>query len=105
MKTSILQTKKECYFCRTLYDRGLDLPEDYIQPLHKHHIMHGTANRKQADMCGLWVWLCPYHHTISRRSVHQSHETDVWLIKKGQQAYEHLYGHEMWMKTFLENYL
>ena len=88
-----------------MYDRGEELPAEYTKPLHQHHLMHGTANRKQADMYGLWVYLCPYHHEIAPESVHKSHSTDLHLIRIGQRAFEQLHGHDKWMEVFRKNYL
>lgn len=102
---SILQKEKECFCCRALYENGGDLPKDYTNPLHKHHIMHGTAGRKIADRWGLWVWLCPYHHTIADESVHRSRATDEALIRIGQRAFEQEYSREKWMDLFGKNYL
>lgn len=105
MKQSILQRKKECYFCRALWEAGKELPTEYTSPLHRHHIMHGTANRRIADRYGLWVWLCPYHHTMAPEAVHRSRFTDLRLIRIGQQAFEQKHSHMEWMELFRKNYL
>ena len=102
---SILQSEKECFFCRALWENGDELPTQYTWPLDKHHIMHGTANRQIADRLGLWVWLCPYHHTVSAESVHKSRATDTALIRIGQRAFEERFGRVNWMKYFGKNYL
>jgi len=47
---SIIQSKKECYFCKTIYN------------LQEHHCWYGS-NRKLADEDKLVVWLCVEHHT------------------------------------------
>ena len=47
---SIIQTEKKCFVCESTYN------------LHRHHCMHGTANRKLADKDGLTIYLCYEHH-------------------------------------------
>ena len=42
---SVLQTKKECFFCKT------------TQNLHRHHVLYGSSNRKQAEKYGFTVYL------------------------------------------------
>jgi len=48
---SIIQREPYCYFC------GAE------SPLHVHHCLHGTANRRLADEDGLTVYLCPSCHS------------------------------------------
>ena len=105
MKPSIIQEEKECFFCRALYEAGEELPTEYTKPLHHHHIMHGTANRKISDRTGLWVWLCPYHHEKAPEAVHNSRETDIRLIRIGQMYFEKKYGHSRWMELFGKNFI
>lgn len=77
---SIIQDKKECYFCKT------------TQNLEDHHIFFGTANRKVSEKYGLKVWLCHDHHTGTNESVHQSKLMDRCLKILGQEFYECNYG-------------
>ena len=46
---SILQSKKECYVCKT-------------KLVEEHHIFFGNANRRLSEKDGLKVWLCYEHH-------------------------------------------
>ena len=104
---SIVQTSgvKECYFCRALaWEEGY-YGELTDKGLHKHHIMHGTANRKLADKFGLWVWLCPMHHEFGSEAVHRAPKIDLLLKQIGQKAFELEYGHDKWMEVFNKNYL
>lgn len=72
---SMIQKKKKCYICLRWGD-----------DLERHHCIHGTANRRQAEKYGLWVWLCPECH----RRVHSAagHELDVELKKTAQSVWE-----------------
>ena len=90
---SIIQTKTECYVCGK------------TEPLHLHHVMDGTANRKKSDKWGLWVYLCPQHHNLSSEGVHFNHTLDTQLKQKAQYNFELLYGHDLWMREFHKNYL
>lgn len=93
MKT-IIQTKKECFFCRT------------TQNLEDHHIFFGEKNRKWSEKYGLKVWLCPYDHRDSKTGVHGQ---AVWkrkqLEKIAQKFFEEQYNHEKFMQVFGRNYL
>lgn len=103
---SILQTTKECALCRrelVMWNmEALPLTEE---PLEKHHVMHGTANRAKAEEWGLWVWLCHNHHTGGKYAVHMNREMDLELIKMAQRVFERKYDHETWMREFGKNYL
>lgn len=73
---SILQSNKECYFCKNKSN------------LHKHHIMKGIRNRKKAEEDGLWVYLC-YEHHEGTNGVHgkNGHNLDIMLIKKAEEQW------------------
>ena len=73
---SIIQKNKECWFCHTDYG------------LHLHHIYHSTALRKISDKNGFVVYLCGYHHNLSKNSVHYNKEMDLELKRICQQKYE-----------------
>lgn len=89
---SIMQTKKQCALCET---------ELYLE---RHHVMHGTANRKLAEKYGLWIWLCPNHHR-GKMSPHHDANIDFAFKKAAQKAFEEIYSHEEWMEVFGRNYL
>lgn len=89
---SILQDKKECWFCKT------------IQNLHRHHCF-GGANRKQSEKYGLTIYLCGYHHNLSNESVHFDKELDLLVKQMAQKKFEEIYSHEQFMKIFKRNYL
>ena len=57
---SIIQTGriKECYLCREEADRLGYYGELPHTGLHRHHFMHGTANRRKAEQYGLWAYVC-----------------------------------------------
>lgn len=105
MSKSIMQSANECYLCRmelTEKDIWERLPD---KDLEEHHIMHGTANRKQSERYGLKVKLCIEHHRTGDKAVHRCRETDIKLIQAGQKRFEELYSHEKWMQVFMKNYL
>lgn len=70
--------------------------------LHRHHVIHGTSNRKNSEKYGLTVYLCMEHHRI----VHEvDRQQDLHLIKIAQRAFEDRYDHDTFMKVFGKNYL
>lgn len=90
---SVLQTEKECYVCHTTYN------------LQDHHILFGTANRKQSEKYGLKVWLCREHHTGSR-GVHFNKHLDLHLKKLAQEHFEGKIGaRNEFIRVFGRNYL
>ena len=91
---SIIQSEKECYVCKTTLE------------LHSHHIIYGTANRKQSEKYGLKVWLCGKHHNLSNEGVHYNKELDLHLKRLAQEHYEANYGCRLnFIDTFGRNYL
>ena len=91
---SVLQQNKECWICHT------------TQNLECHHCIHGTANRKMAEKYGLKVWLCNYHHTGSKDSVHQNKDRDDFFKRYAQAYYEEHFGsRDDWRRDFGKSYL
>jgi hypothetical protein len=76
---SIIQKEKQCYACGTTYN------------LHDHHIIFGTANRRNSERFGLKVWLCQEHHTGSA-GVHFNRDFDLHLKKLAQEHFEAEFG-------------
>lgn len=73
--------------------------------LHDHHIVFGTANRKQSEKYGLKVWLCAKHHT-GADGVHFDSELNKHLKKLAQAKYEAVYGNrEDFIEVFGKSYL
>ena len=94
MSKSIMQEEKSCYAC------GLTIG------LHRHHIFYGTSNRKQSEKYGCWVYLCPYHHTLSNHAVHVDRAFDLRLKEECQSILiENGWSEEEFIKTFGKNYL
>jgi hypothetical protein len=90
---SIIQTEKECYVCHTTYN------------LQDHHIIYGTANRKQSEKYGLKVWLCQEHHTGSC-GVHFNKDLDMHLKKLAQMHFEaHIGARNEFIRVFGKSYL
>ena len=102
---SILQGTKECYLCRLRMNEKEDFRRLPDTGLEEHHIMHGTANRKQSEKYGLKVWLCHEDHRTGKEAVHRCRETDLKLICIAQRRFEELYGHDKWMEVFMKNYI
>jgi Zn-finger protein len=73
MAKSIIQeeSEKACYLCGSVIN------------LQKHHVWHGTGNRKIADKDGLFVWLCESCH----RNLHDKNIKDRYLMEIGEKAW------------------
>ena len=89
---SIIQDKKECYFCHT------------TQNLHDHHIYFGK-NRKISEQNGFKVWLCGRHHNMSNSGVHFDYPKDIYLKQLCQSVYEQAHTRKEFMQLIGKNYL
>lgn len=89
---SIVQDNKECFYCKT------------TRNLNKHHILHGTANRRISEETGLWCYLCVEHHTGSH-GVHHNRELDLMLIQYAQRKFEETHTREEFRQAFNKSYL
>ncbi len=68
-------------------------------------MIHGYANRKNADKYGLWVWLCMDCHTGSD-GVHHNRTKDLQLIKIAQTYFEeHIGSRDAFRKVFGKSWL
>jgi len=70
---SIIQHKDDtaCFLCGSRIN------------LHKHHVWHGTGNRKIAEADGLYLRLCePCHRNLHDKGTH-----DKDLMEIGEKAY------------------
>lgn len=95
---SIMHKGKGCYICGKW---GTD-----YEPLERHHCLHGTSNRKNAEKYGLVVYLCSKHHRGSREGAHGNRKVDIYLIEQAQKAFEEKIGtREQFMEIFGKNYL
>ena len=90
---SILQKKKECWFCKT------------TENLELHHIYFGTANRQISDKNGFVVYLCHRHHTGSNLSVHLNRKMDMTLKVCCQSKFEEKHTREEFRKIIGKSYL
>lgn len=78
MGRSIISNAKKCYICGSTLN------------LEKHHCLFGTANRKKADLDGLWVWLChDCHHGVHNQNVYAKRSLQMraqrrWEEEKGK---------------------
>ena len=90
---SILQARKECWFCGTTYN------------LHSHHIYFG-ANRKNSEKYGFKVWVCAEHHNMGGNGhcVHQCREMDLELKRACQKKFEETHARVEFMRIIGKNY-
>jgi len=88
---SIMQLKKECYFCHTTKD------------LHLHHI-YGGGNRKISERHGFVVYLCFKHHT-GDEGVHRFPEALKALKQICQRTYEEKHSREKFIRLIGKSYL
>lgn len=97
---------KECYLCRLETEQIGYYGELPHTGLHRHHFMHGTANRKKAEKYGLWAYMCAArHHEYGPESPHGNAEVDRRLKQTAQKIFEERYSHDLWMQEFGKNYL
>ena len=68
---SIMQNDKECYLCGATHN------------LEMHHIIEGTANRKNSEEQGLKVWLCQECHK-GNDGVHKNAMKAINLKKEAE---------------------
>lgn len=92
MRRSIVQSKKECWFCGTVYG------------LHMHHIYPGR-NRRVSDQHGFVVWLCAHHHNMSDSGVHFDKKKDLLLKRECQRVYETSHSRAEFLGLIGRNYL
>ena len=91
---SIIQSKKECFICRTNYDVTT------IDDLHIHHIFEETA---KSEKYGLKIWLCNRHPiTDPRYSIRYQKQLDLELKQLAQKKFEELHSREEFIKHFIK---
>lgn len=61
---SILQTKKECYVCKSTLN------------IHIHEVFYGK-NRQKSIEDGCCIYLCGKHHNQSNEGIHFNHKLDI----------------------------
>lgn len=88
---SIMQTKKECWVCKTTYG------------LHNHHVM-GGSNKQLSEKYGLKIYLCGEDHNLSDKGIHFNPELNFSVKQKAQEVFEKKYGLSF-LKVFGRNYL
>lgn len=98
---SIMQTKDgRCYLCMKLHD-------DYsTKPVHEHHVVFGTANRRLSEKYGLKTYLCiSAHHEYGPESVHNNAEIRKNMCADAQRAFEKEYPGQSFREIFGRNYI
>jgi hypothetical protein len=68
-------------------------------------VFYGTANRKQSEKYGCWVYLCAYHHNMSSEGVHFNKSLDILLKQECQRRFEKDGTREEFRKIFGKSYL
>lgn len=86
----MIGTENECYICRRFATE-------------RHHMLHGTANRKLADEDGLVVMLCRDCH----RALHDKGTHDKDLMKDAERYWLACHRGDIkgWMDRYKKNYL
>ena len=93
MTESLISNEKVCYVCKT--------PSD----LHRHHIYGGVGRRSLSEKYGCWIYLCGYHHNMSRIGIHSNRVLDRTVKAKCQTEWEKRYGStDDFIRTFGKSY-
>lgn len=92
MAKSVIQERKECYFCGKLTN------------LERHHVFGGVANRPISEKYGLTVWLCHNCHT-GKDGAQYDKMKNLRLKQDAQFAFERNHSRSEWMKLIGKNYL
>lgn len=98
---SIMHNKRDrtCYLCMRLH-------RDYSEKVtQEHHVICGWANRRISEKYGLKVYLCIYHHTVGKESVHCNEQLMQEMKREAQLAFEKAYPEQSFRKVFGKNYL
>lgn len=97
---SIMHDKKDqtCYLCMMLHG---DYSRKTVQ---EHHVIFGSGRRKLSEKYGLKVYLCLWHHTEGKESVHRNAEMANLLKAEAQEAFEKKHPEESFLKVFGKNY-
>lgn len=90
-KSIITDNWDECFVCSAPHN------------LQEHHVMFGTANRKNSEKYGLTIPLCINCHTGSQ-GAHNNRELDRCLKVQAQIEFEAKYSYDAWMRIFQKNY-
>lgn len=92
MLKSIIQTEKECFFCKT------------INNLERHHCF-GAYNRNNSEKYGLTVWLCHNCHNEAPWGVHFNKQRRAYLQELAQKEFEKKYPELNFIEIFGRNYI
>lgn len=105
MARSIMQRTKECYLCRKAADERGFLGQLSSSGLHRHHVIFGPGYRSLSEKFGLWVYLCPLHHTEGWEAVHKNKRINRELREEAERAFLKEHTITEWMEHFTRNYL
>lgn len=68
-------------------------------------VFYGTANRKQSEKFGCWIYLCAYHHNMSDDGIHFNKELDTRIKEECQKEFEKNGTREEFRRIFGRSYL
>ena len=100
MKSIMHRKEGTCYLCVKLHS---DYSEKRTQ---EHHALHGAGRRKLSEKYGLKVYLCLRHHTADGgpEAVHRNAETDLFVKREAQKAFEKRWPELNFREIFGKNY-
>lgn len=96
MKSILQEDRTRCYIC------GMNAA---FEPLDKHHVFGGLANRKLSEKYGLFVYI--HHWKCHLHGVHKNGELAELLKAEAQRKAMNHYGWsvEQFIEIFGKNYL
>lgn len=95
MKSIMHKKDGTCYLCMKL--EGNYFPQLVTQ---EHHVIYGTANRKQSEKYGLKVYLCVPHHLTGPNAVHRNNSVREMLCRDAQEQFEREYPNISFREVF-----
>lgn len=99
-KESLMQKGKYCYLCYEKYGKY------NYRALHKHHALHGSANRALAEADGLYIYACLGCHELDKDAIHNCYATDLSVMQQAQRVYEEKLGsREAFIKRYGKSFL
>lgn len=99
MKSIMHDKDGTCYLCVLLHQNSSP------RKTQEHHVIFGTANRKQSEKYGLKVHLCLEHHEHGKEAVHMNAQIALILKKEAQKCFERTYPNLSFLEIFGKNYL
>jgi hypothetical protein len=90
-KSIMMAETDHCYFCG---DANIA----------RHEVVYGTANRGKSKALGLWITVCPHHHTLLHNP---AEEADIRRSEKlkqdAQRRLDELHGEGTFFRIYGQN--